>query len=162
MRMKNLNDALIGELRDLLSVENQLMKELPKLARKARSDDLRDAIQHHLAETQQHAERLKESLSELDQSEVSKVCAGMRGIIEESEDAIKGASDEVIDAVIIAGIQKAEHYEIATYGTAIAWAELLGRDEVVTVLSESIEEEKAADEKLTKIAKHVNEVAVAV
>jgi ferritin-like metal-binding protein YciE len=156
MAIKTLKDGLVNELRDMLSAENQIVKALPKMIKNTGSDELRQALQDHLDETREQAERVKGALNILGGSERAKACAGMKGIIEEGDEIMKDASDDTLDALIIAAAQKVEHYEIASYGTAIAWAELLGETDVVNLLTESLNEEKAADEKLTEIARSAN------
>lgn len=158
-----LRSLFIDELRDLHHAERQLVKALPKLAKAATSDELRQALQDHLEETEEQVGRLEEVFQLLEESGKPKPCAGMLGIVEEGSDLIreedKGAA---LDAGIIAAAQRAEHYEMAAYGTLIAWAEALGEDEVVTLLQATLDEEKAADEKLTAIAETgINEAAKA-
>jgi len=148
-----LRDLFTEELQDILHGERQLVKALPKMAKAATSPDLRDALQNHLAETEEHVARIEQAFDLLDESAKTKVCAGLQGIIEEGSNAIKehdkGAA---LDAAIIAGGQRAEHYEIAVYGTLTAWAKALGHDDIAALLSDTLEEEKAADEKLTELA----------
>jgi ferritin-like metal-binding protein YciE len=138
-----------------------LLKALPKLAKAATSDDLREALENHLGETEEQVSRLEQVFGLLEESSKPKPCAGMQGIVEEGSDLIeeedKGAA---LDAGIIASAQRAEHYEMAAYGTLIAWAQALGEDEVVKLLQETLDEEKAADEKLTALAEAgINEAA---
>lgn len=153
----SLQKLFIEELKDLYDAEKRLTKALPKLAKKATDDDLRAAIEAHLEETQEHVTRLEAAFEELDLTPKGKPCAGIKGIIEEGDEhANEDYSDDSLrDAAIIGGAQRAEHYEMAAYGTAIAHAKLLGHDRVVELLSETLEEEKAADEKLTEIAEGV-------
>jgi ferritin-like metal-binding protein YciE len=153
----SLQNLLIEELKDLYDAEKRLTKALPKLAKKATSDELRSAIEAHLAETEEHVARLESAFEELDLTPKGKPCAGIKGIIEEGDEHANEdyADDSLRDAAIIGGAQRAEHYEMAAYGTAIAHARLLGLDNVVELLSETLMEEKAADEKLTEIAEGV-------
>ena len=148
-----LRDALVDEIKDLYNAEKQLTKALPKLAKNATSDDLREALESHLGETQGQIERLERVFELLDEKVRGKHCAGMAGIIEEGssmlEEDFEGA---VLDACIIAAGQRAEHYEMAAYGTCIAWAEALGLSDVAELLNETLAEEKAADEKLSALA----------
>lgn len=150
---ETLNDALIDEIRDLYNAEKQLTKALPKMAKHATNEALRSAIESHLAETEGQITRLERVFELLDEKPRGKRCAGMAGIIEEGsavlEEDFEGA---VMDACIIASGQRAEHYEIAAYGTCIAWAESLGLTDVAELLTETLEEEKAADEKLSALA----------
>lgn len=163
MAGNNLREALVDEIRDLYNAEKQLTKALPKLAKASTNEELRDAFESHLEETEGHVTRLERVFELLDEKPRGKHCAGMAGIIEESNDALQeDMEDAVMDAVIIKGAQSAEHYEIGSYGSAIAWAEALGLSEVVEILNETLAEEKAADEKLSALAESgINEAATA-
>ena len=153
MSAENLREALVEEIRDLYNAEKQLVKALPKMAKGAESDELREAFESHLEETEGQVTRLERVFELLDEKARGKHCAGMAGIVEEgSEKLQEDIEGSVLDAVLIAAAQKVEHYEIGAYGTAIAWAEALGLNEVVEVLNETLEEEKAADEKLSALA----------
>lgn len=158
-----LRDALVDEIRDLYNAEKQLTKALPKLAKGASSDELREAIESHLEETQGQVARLERVFELLDEKPRGKHCAGIAGIIEEGSDTLQeDLEGAVMDAAIIAAAQRAEHYEIAAYGTVVAWAEALELTDVAAVLSETLEEEKAADEKLSALAEAgINEAATA-
>jgi ferritin-like metal-binding protein YciE len=148
-----LRKLFIDELRDAYHAEKQLVKALPKMAKAAMSPDLRTALESHLGETETHVDRIEQAFGLLDEPVKAKACAGMQGIIEEGSDVIKEEEKgPALDAAIIAGGQRAEHYEMAAYGTLIAWANTLGFDDVAELLSETLDEEKAADEKLTKLA----------
>jgi ferritin-like metal-binding protein YciE len=148
-----LRDALIDEVRDLYHAERQLVKALPRLARAATSDELREAIESHLAETENQVSRLAQVFELLDEKPRAKVCAGMAGIVEEASDLLKeGGEDAVLDAGIIAVAQRAEHYEISAYGTAAAWADAIGLTDVADLLRETLDEETAADETLSALA----------
>jgi len=148
-----LRDALIDEIKDLYNAEKQLTKALPKMAKNASNDELRAALESHLAETDGHVERLEQIFGLLEEKVRGKHCAGMAGIIEEGsemlEEDFEGA---VLDACIIASGQRAEHYEMAAYGTSIAWASALGLTDIADLLRETLEEEKAADKKLSALA----------
>ena len=147
------HDLFLDELRDLYHAEKQLTKALPKLAKNATSDELRTAIEDHLEETEAQVERLEQVFEMLDEKPRGKYCAGMAGIIEEGSDLLQnGADGAVLDAGIIAGAQRAEHYEIAAYGSVMAWAKVMGHDDVAQMLEETLNEEKAADEKLSALA----------
>jgi ferritin-like metal-binding protein YciE len=161
--MNTLRDALVDEVRDLYNAEKQLTKALPKLAKAATSDELRQAIESHLEETQEQVARLERVFELLDEKPRGKHCAGMAGIIEEGADMLQeDMEDAVMDASIIAAAQRAEHYEIAAYGTVVAWAEALDLTDVAAVLTETLEEEKAADEKLSAMAEAgINDAATA-
>jgi ferritin-like metal-binding protein YciE len=151
--LTNLHDALVDEICDLYSAEKQLVKALPKMAKAASSDDLREAIEHHLEETENQIGRLEQIFDLLDEKPRAKHCAGIAGIIEEGADVLKqDAEDAVLDACIIAAAQRAEHYEMAAYGTVAAWAEALDLPEVAQLLRDTLDEEKAADKTLTELA----------
>jgi ferritin-like metal-binding protein YciE len=157
--MHDLRDALIHELNDLYSAETQLTKALPKLVSKATAEELKDALAHHLSETESQLDRLRQALDCLQEKPGRQKCAAMSGLIEEGEKLMsEEATSEVRDALLIAAAQKVEHYEIGSYGTALAWSNTLGLDEVVELLAATLEEEKAADEKLTEIATRINQL----
>jgi ferritin-like metal-binding protein YciE len=148
-----LRDAFVDEIRDIYHAEKQLVKALPKLAEKASNDELRSALENHLAETENQVTRLERVFEIVGEKPQTKTCAGMAGIIEEGSDVLaEDASPAVLDALIIASAQRAEHYEIAAYGTVAAWADGLGLADAAELLRESLDEEKAADETLTEIA----------
>ena len=163
MNGNNLRDALVDEIKDLYNAEKQLTKALPKVAKCAASDELRDAIEAHLEETEGQVTRLERVFELLDEKPRGKHCAGMAGILEEgSEKMQQDLEDAVMDACLIASAQRVEHYEISAYGTAIAWAEALELTEVASLLGETLAEEKAADEKLSALAESgINEAATA-
>jgi ferritin-like metal-binding protein YciE len=163
MAGSNLREALVEEIRDLYNAEKQLTKALPKLAKGSTSDELREAFESHLEETEGQITRLERVFELLDEKPRGKHCAGIAGIIEEGNDMLQeDAEDSVMDAMLIAAGQRAEHYEISAYGTAIAWAEALELTEVAELLNETLAEEKAADEKLSAIAESgINEAATA-
>lgn len=158
MKVENLRELLVEELQDLYSAENQLTKALPKVAKAASDPMLKKAIESHLKETEGHVERLEKVFKKLDESPKGKTCAGMKGLISETDERIKeGAEDEsVLDAGLIADAQRVEHYEISAYGTARTFAGLLGEKEIVHLLEETLKEEKAADAKLNQIAEGIN------
>jgi len=148
-----LHDAFIEELRDTYDAEKQLTKALPKIAKAASSPDLRAAIESHLEETKGHVERLEEVFASLDEKVRGKHCEGIAGIIEEGKSIMEEDFDEsTMDACLIAAGQRAEHYEMAAYGTLVAWARAMGHDEAAELLEQTLEEEKAADKKLTSLA----------
>jgi ferritin-like metal-binding protein YciE len=151
--VETLDQLLEAELKDLYDAEKQLTKALPKLAKKARSSELKNALQEHLQQTESHVERLEQVFDLLDRPARGKKCKGMQNLISEGEEMIKEAEDEdTRDAVIIASAQKTEHYEMAGYGTVRTWATRLGRQDVAELLQATLDEEKEADEKLTGIA----------
>lgn len=162
--IKDLKDMLIHELRDLYSAESQLSEALPKVSKAASNDKLKKAIDEHYKETLRQKERLDQISEILDVDLHGVTCNAMEGLIEENEEIIKAkAQPDVKDAGLIAGAQKVEHYEIASYGTCVNFAERLGLEEVADLLAETLEEEKQADSKLNRIAlKTVNVKAEAV
>jgi ferritin-like metal-binding protein YciE len=158
MKLNNLNDVLIDHLRDLYDAEKQLVRALPKMAKAADSEELADAIRDHLEQTKQHVERLEQVFEAFDEKPRAKACKAIRGLIEEGGEA---ASDEgaLSDLAIIAAAQKVEHYEISAYGTARSWAEKLGNSAAANLLEKTLEEEKAADSKLTEVTTGILEAA---
>jgi ferritin-like metal-binding protein YciE len=159
-----LHDAFIDELRDAYDAEKQLTKALPKLAKAAASDELREAFESHLEETRGHIERLEQVFASLDEKVRGKHCDGIAGIIEEGKSVMEEDFDEqAMDACLIASGQRAEHYEMAAYGTLVAWATAMGHTDAAELLQENLDEEKAADEKLTALAEGgINEAAAAI
>jgi ferritin-like metal-binding protein YciE len=162
MPLKTLNDLLIDELKDLLNAENQITKALPKMAKKASSQELKTAFEEHLRQTETQIDRLEKIFKEMDIPFRGKKCEGIEGIIQEGKDMMDEAEEsEVLDAALIAAAQKVEHYEIASYGTVRTYAKELGLSKVADLLQETLDEESNANEKLTKIAQtHVNEAAI--
>jgi ferritin-like metal-binding protein YciE len=153
----SLETLLTNELRDLLDVENRLTKVLPKLAKASANEELRTAFEEHLEETQEHVTRVEKALKMMGAPIKAKPCHGIRGIIDEGSEMMQEdyEEDALKDAAIIGSAQRAEHYEIAAYGTILAYAKQLGQDQLINLLKPSLEEEKAADEKLTQIAESV-------
>lgn len=156
MKLDTLKKIYVEELRDVYSAEQQLVKALPKMAKAASSDELRDAIETHLDQTKGHVERLEQIFEALDENPKGKICQAMKGLIEEGSE-ILGANgeDSVLDAGIIAAAQKVEHYEIATYGTLRSWADLLNQDEAAGLLQETLDEEGEADKTLNELAEDI-------
>ncbi len=154
-----LHELFLNELADILSAERQLIKALPKMAAAARSAELTAAFESHLAETENQITRLERIFASLDEPVRSKECKAMKGLLEEGKDLMEEMKESLaLDAALIAAAQKVEHYEIASYGTVCAWAEKMGHDEAAELLNATLDEEKAADEKLTEIAEStVNE-----
>jgi ferritin-like metal-binding protein YciE len=149
----SLHALLVDELRDLYNAEKQLTKALPKLAKAASHPDLKELIEAHLEETENQVSRLEQVFELLDERARGKHCAGIAGIIEEGSTLLDGEFDgAVLDAGIIAGAQRAEHYEIGAYGSVIAWAQQLGLQEAATLLKDTLAEEEAADRKLSALA----------
>jgi ferritin-like metal-binding protein YciE len=158
MKANSLRELLVEELKDLYDAENQLIKALPKMAEAASSEDLRAAIEEHLEKTQQQAERLKQVFSQLDESPKAQKCKGMEGLIKEGKDIIEeeDMDPEVKDAAIISAAQRVEHYEIAGYGCVRTWANLIGENEIASLLEQTLDEEKEADQTLNQIAEEIN------
>ena len=157
-KLATLEDLYEDLLKDLYSAEKQLVKALPKMAKNAKSADLQRAFEQHLSQTEGHVERIERIFSDLGGSPRGKKCVGMEGLIEEGAELLKEDVDpEVLDAGLIAAAQKVEHYEIAGYGTARAWANKLGYQDAAGLLQETLDEESMANEKLTQIAEsHIN------
>jgi ferritin-like metal-binding protein YciE len=148
-----LHDAFIEELRDTYDAERQLTKALAKLAETATAPELKEAFQSHLEETQGQIQRLEKIFDSLQERARGKHCDGIAGIIDEGKSTMGEDFDEAtMDACLIAAGQRAEHYEIAAYGTLVAWARILGHDEAAGLLQQTLDEEKAADEKLSALA----------
>lgn len=153
MKLKSLEDLLVKELRDLYSAEKQLIRALPKMAKGANSEVLRDAINEHLEVTKEQAERLEQIFQMLDVSSRGPRCAAMEGLIEEGSEMLEEDGEEaVIDAGIIAAAQRVEHYEIAGYGVARTFARLLGHNKIADLLQTTLDEEGDTDKKLTELA----------
>jgi ferritin-like metal-binding protein YciE len=154
MPAQSLQQLFVEELRDTYDAEKRLIRALPKMAKAASADELQTAFRNHLRETERQVGRLEQVFRTIGEKPRGKKCDGMIGIVEESNTAIEELEDgPVLDAALIAGAQKVEHYEIASYGTLAYFAELLGNDRAKDLLGETLEEEKAADEKLSAIAK---------
>src|SRR3954467_343772 len=148
-----LHDAFIDELRDTYDAEKQLTKALPKLAKAAANPKLRQAFETHLEETRGQIDRLEQVFESLDERVRGKHCDGIAGIIEEGKSIMEEDFDDTtMDACLIAAGQRAEHYEMAAYGTLIAWGEAMGHSEAADLLQQTLDEEKAADEKLSGLA----------
>jgi ferritin-like metal-binding protein YciE len=148
-----IHDAFVEELRDTYDAEKQLIKALPKMAKAASSAELRSAFETHLEETRGHVERLEQVFETLEEKVKGKHCEGIAGIIEEGKSIMEEDFDEAaMDACLIAAGQRAEHYEMAAYGTLVAWARAMGHTEAADLLQETLDEEKATDEKLTTLA----------
>jgi ferritin-like metal-binding protein YciE len=148
-----LHDAFVDELRDIYDGERQLTKALVKLAKTATAPPLSEAFESHLHETQGQIERLEKVFETLDEKVRGKHCEGIAGIIDEGKSIMEEDFDDAtMDACLIAAGQRAEHYEIAAYGTLIAWARAMGHDQAADLLQQNLDEEKAADEKLSGLA----------
>lgn len=156
---ENLKELYVEELKDIYNAETQLVKALPKMAKAATSEELRSGFEEHLEQTKGHVQRLEQIFEALDESPKGKKCAGMEGLVKEGSEAIDEFEDALLDAALISAAQRVEHYEIAAYGTVVAFAELLGESEAQSLLNETLEEEKETDEKLTELSKEVNQEA---
>ena len=159
--MGTLHEAFVDELRDTYDAEKQLTKALPKMAKAANSPELRQAIESHLEETRHQVERLEQVFESIEEKARGKHCDGIAGIIQEAQAMMQEDFDEpTADACLIAAAQRAEHYEMAAYGTLVAWARAMGHDDAADLLQETLDEEKAADEKLNSLAEGgINEEA---
>ena len=156
MAAENLQELFVEEIKDIYDAEKQLTKALPKMAKAAESDELRAAFEEHLEITRMHVGRLEEVFKLLGLAARGKPCEGMKGLIEEGQEAMEEMEGSTLDAALIASAQKVEHYEIATYGTLATFAEVLDMQEAKDLLGQTLEEEKEADEKLTTIAGQIN------
>lgn len=158
MSVDSMEKLFVEELRDLYSAETQITKALPKLSKAASSNELRTALEHHLRETEGHEKRLEQIFETIGESPKGKTCEGLKGILEDGERSVHGAKEgPVRDEAIISGAQRVEHYEMAAYGTARTYAERLGKQQIVALLEKTLDEEKAADKKLTEISNTVHQ-----
>ena len=162
MKIKDLHTLMVHELKDLYSAETQSQKALPKMIEAANAPELKDAFTSHLAETKTHIERLESIFKELDYEPCGHHCDGMEGLLSEGKEMVEeDAPDDVKDAGLITSAQRVEHYEMAGYGCARTFARLLGLNEIADTLQKTLDEEGAADEKLTRIAEgSINREAV--
>lgn len=163
MKMNSLENLFVDTLKDLYDAEHQLIDALPKMAEAASSPDLKKGLQQHLEQTRRQAQRLEQVFQDVNQTPDRKKCVGMEGLIKEGQQhmAELKSDKDVLDAGLIASAQKVEHYEIAGYGTAKTYAEMLGRTESVRLLDQTLSEEYATDERLTKLAEsHINAEAM--
>ena len=156
MKLDTLKTLYTNELRDLYNAEGQLLKALPKMAKAASSDELKDAFEKHLEQTKSHVERLEEVFEDIGEKPKGKTCRAMKGLIEEGSEILQEDGEEsVIDAGIIVAAQKVEHYEIAGYGTVRTFAQLLGKERSAELLQTTLEEESEANELLNKLAEDI-------
>ena len=164
MSLDSLQDLFLEELKDVYHAEKQLVAALPKMAKAATSPELEEAFTSHLAETKGHVDRLEQIFKDLGVPARGKRCKGMEGLIEEGKEVLEEEGEAaVIDAALIAAAQRVEHYEIAAYGCLRTYAQLLGHQNALSLLSQTLEEEEAADEKLSTIGEsQVNADALAV
>src|SRR5438309_4650764 len=157
MRKDSLRQLYVDELKDLYSAETQMVKTLPKLAKASSNSQLRQAFENHLRETSEQVSRLEQIFDMLGEKPTGRKCLGMDGLVKEGSETMQESyRDEVMDAAIIGAAQRVEHYEIAGYGTVREFAKLLGEDEHVSLLEQTLEEEKQTDEKLTQLAEEIN------
>lgn len=153
MHMQDLQDLYVEELRDIYNAEKQIMKALPRMAKKASHDELKDAFTMHLEQTKGHVERLEQIFEKLGKRAGGKTCKAMQGIVEEGKEMMEeDAEPDVLDAGLIAAAQRVEHYEIAAYGTVRTYAKLLGDEQAAKMLQATLDEEGETDKKLTQIA----------
>ena len=156
MNLETLKELYVEELRDLYNAENQLIKALPKMAKGASSDELKEAFEKHLEQTKGHVQRLEQVFEELGEKTKGKTCQAMKGLIEEGSEVLKAdGEDSVLDAAIIVAAQKVEHYEIASYGSVRTFAQLLGQDKSAELLQQTLDEESEANELLNKLAEDI-------
>lgn len=157
MKMNRLKHLYVEELKDLYSAENQLIKALPKMAKAATSEDLRAGFETHLNQTKEHVVRLEKIFKALDESPTGKKCKGMEGLIKEGAEMIaEDPAPEELDAGLISAAQRVEHYEMAGYGCVGAYAKLLGESAALSLLKQTLEEEKDTDKQLTHLATRIN------
>ena len=157
MEMESLQDLFVEELKDLYSAENQILKAGPKVSKAIENQDLKAAIDEHLRITEKQVDRLERIFKKLGEKPTGKKCHGMEGLLEENKELLgEDAAQDVLEAGLIVGQQKVEHYEIAGYGSVVTFAKLLGDDEAAQLLGQSLEEEKQADQMLTQIAEQIN------
>jgi ferritin-like metal-binding protein YciE len=156
----SLRELYIDELRDLYNAETQLTKALPKMAKASSTAELRQGFEEHLRQTSEHVSRLEQIFDMLEEKATGKKCLGMEGLVKEGAETMQeDYEDAVMDAAIIGAAQRVEHYEIAGYGTAKEFAQLLGEDEHVSLLEQTLDEEKQTDVKLTQLAEEINRQA---
>ncbi len=159
MKLESLDTLLTEELRDVYDAEKQITKALPKMAKAARSPELKEALQEHLEVTKGQIARLEEIFGLLDEKPRSRACAGMKGIIQEGNEILqvekRGSDENLMDAAIISAAQRVEHYEIAAYGTLRTYAECMGNNRVAQLLEQTKEEEAEADKKLSEISEQL-------
>ena len=157
MKLESLRDLYVEQLKDLYNAEQQLIKALPKMAKAASSEELKAAFEDHLGQTRQHAQRIETIFEQMGEKAKGKKCRAMEGLVEEGGEVIREDMDDGIkDAALIAAAQRVEHYEIAGYGCVKAYATRLGDENAVTLLEQTLEEEKKADELLNGIAEELN------
>lgn len=153
MALESLRELYVEKLKDLYSAENQIIRALPRMIKSVSTPELQQALQDHLKMTEGHARRIEQITQSMNKSPRGKKCSGMEGLLEEGKELLQEqAESDVLDAGIIAAAQGVEHYEIAGYGTARTWAEMLGEGKAARLLEQTLQEEKQADELLTQLA----------
>ena len=158
MKLENLQQLYLKELRDLYSAENQITDALPKLIEAANNSELKNALQKHLNVTQTQIGRLEQIFQTLNEKPTGETCKGMKGVIKEGDEIVSAGNDpSTVDAGIISAAQRVEHYEMAGYGTVRTYAKLLGRDQDSQLLQQTLDEEKEADQTLNRIAEELNQ-----
>ena len=156
MKLDTLQKLYTNELRDLYSAENQLLKALPRMAKAASSEELKDAFEKHLEQTKSHVERLEQVFEELDEKPKGKTCRAMKGLVEEGSEILQQDGEEsVLDAGIIVAAQKVEHYEIASYGSVRTFAHMLGQNKAAELLQTTLDEESETNELLNRLAESI-------
>lgn len=161
MTVDSIERLFIEQLKDLYSAENQIIRALPKMANAATSKELKKAFENHLRETEGQVERLVQICNIVGSNPKGKTCEGIKGVLKEGASMLHDAAEgDVRDAAMISAAQRVEHYEMAAYGTVRTYAQLLGQTQCAELLDETLEEEKAADQKLTSIAGKINTDAV--
>ncbi|MBA2585439.1 MAG: ferritin-like domain-containing protein [Chthoniobacterales bacterium] len=156
MSMDSLQHLYVDELKDLYNAENQLLKALPKMAKKASAPQLRQAFTDHLEQTRGHVDRLDQIFKKMGEKPTGKTCKAMKGLVEEGKEVIEEDGDEfVLDAALIGAAQRVEHYEIAGYGVVRTFASLLGENDAMDLLQRTLNEEGETDKKLTRLAETV-------
>jgi len=160
MRKDSLRQLYVNELKDLYNAETQMVKTLPKLAKASSNAQLRQAFENHLRETSEQVSRLEQIFDMLEEKPTGRKCLGMEGLVKEGSETMQETyRDSVMDAALIGAAQRVEHYEIAGYGTVRAFAELLGENEHASLIGQTLEEEKQADQTLTRLAEQINSQA---
>lgn len=161
-KIETLADAFYAELQDMYSAEQQLVKALPKMVKKASGEKLINALTDHIEQTKAHVDRVAEAFDDTGKAAKAKKCEAMAGLIKECEEMMaEDADDEVADAMLIGLAQKVEHYEIATYGTLCTWAATLGYSNAKKLLGQNLDDEEKADKLLTALSKSANQAAKA-
>jgi ferritin-like metal-binding protein YciE len=160
MQKDSLRQLYVNELKDLYNAETQLVKALPKMAKASSNAELRQGFEEHLRQTSEHVSRLEQIFDMLGEKATGKKCLGMEGLVKEGAETMsEDYEGSLMDAAIIGAAQRVEHYEIAGYGTVRTFAELLGENEHVSLLDQTLEEEKETDQKLTQLADQINSQA---